>query len=108
MHGGVGVFDIVHRCKVPVVLHNSDDVRCNGGNDIVNRVNEEDMNNEICTYELKCKRCGKLTEIFFCNKGDFDNNKITKFASEKIQYATLEDCSNCGIKTVQEVVSFNY
>ena len=58
------------------------------------------------TYEIKCRRCGKLTEMYLAEQSMITRKEFIDFQSEKKDTAIVYQCDDCKKDTVQDVVSF--
>lgn len=57
-------------------------------------------------YEAKCRRCGNKILYSGINQMDFTKEQITEWKHEKITYPFLENCDECQVETVQDIISF--
>ncbi len=66
------------------------------------------VNNDMASYETKCRRCGNISEWFLAFKRDMSKKMFLDFMLAKINTAAHGNCRNCEKYTVQDYVSFHY
>jgi rRNA maturation protein Nop10 len=64
------------------------------------------MQADSYNFEIKCRRCGEMTERSFAEKKDISYQGFQRSMENRIYSPRQYMCSNCGKYTVQEVVSF--
>ena len=75
--------------------------------------NIEESGNETTNapkYEIKCKRCGKINkkkDVRFNSGNELEYMRFETYLQRLIKENVVDDCPECGIKTVHEIVSYS-
>jgi hypothetical protein len=66
---------------------------------------EKDFRGTIYIYEIKCRRCGGLSEFVFGQKEYITLEQFSRWYYEHMTFPMIQDCTPCNKKTVQDIVS---
>lgn len=68
----------------------------------------DEERNSILVYEHKCRKCGKITEMFYSERGDKEQwLRFSNHLHDMVIEPRCEECEVCKRWTVHEIISYS-
>lgn len=74
---------------------------------VLTRLKTKAMENNVLTYEHKCRRCGKVTEIFYSERNQTTWLRFAEHMSDMVTTPRCEQCEVCERHTIHDIISYS-